>query len=71
MLWYIIILIRILAQNRREFNDMTTYKYVGKIKRANTESCGIQGVANMGHNYPMNKEGRKPSANLARAGLLL
>lgn len=61
MLWYVFISVRILAQNIREFNERTAYKYVGKITGTNTEWCHTQGVVNMrGITAPWTREGRKP-----------
>lgn len=37
MLWYISI--RILVQNRRQFNERTAYKYVDNITGTNKESA--------------------------------
>ena len=65
MLWCIILLIRILGPNRREFNEMTTYGYVGKIKGTSREWCDIQGVEQQTWGAvatPRAREGGTPSA---------
>lgn len=61
MLWYIFISIRILVQNRRQFNERTAYKYVGNITGTNKEWCRTQGVVNMGASYhcPVNQGGQE------------
>lgn len=68
MLWYIFISNIILAQNREDFNESTTYKYVGKVKGTSTEWCCTRGLTSVGsHYYAVNGEGRKPSQHPERA----
>ena len=60
MLWYIFISIIIFAQNGRDFNERTIYKYVGKVKGTNAEWCCAEGLANMrSHYYSLNWGGQE------------
>lgn len=73
MLWCIIILISILGPNRREFNERTTYKYVGKIKGTSKEWCDIQGAEQQtwgSCGNPVSRGGRDAISRSWRAKIL-